>query len=254
MARIRTIKPEFPMSETLGRISRDARLVFVNLWTIADDEGKARAASRMLASLLFPYDDDAPALMPGWLDELEDAGCIERHMVDGCSYLQITKWLKHQKIDKPSPSKLPQFDEASRVIREPSALDLGPRTKDQGPGPILPSVGVSAIEISEKPRSASKAPPEKSARLSRIRADWQPDAAGIEFAKARGVPKSEVQRFRDHHLSAGKPMLDWAAAWRKWCGNEVKFGKAPGIDANVTSLFSASNPAGRNVTPMSGAL
>jgi hypothetical protein len=59
MARIRTIKPEFPQSESMGRISRDARLLFVQLWCICDDHGRTRAASRMLASLLFPYDDDA---------------------------------------------------------------------------------------------------------------------------------------------------------------------------------------------------
>ena len=59
MARIRTIKPEFPQSESMGRVSRDARLCFVMLWTIADDSGRLRGNSRMLASLLFPYDDDA---------------------------------------------------------------------------------------------------------------------------------------------------------------------------------------------------
>lgn len=36
MARIRTIKPEFPQSETMGRVSRDARLLFIQLWTVAE--------------------------------------------------------------------------------------------------------------------------------------------------------------------------------------------------------------------------
>ena len=49
MARIRTIKPEFPQSESMGRVSRDARLLFVQLWCICDDHGRTRAASRMLA-------------------------------------------------------------------------------------------------------------------------------------------------------------------------------------------------------------
>jgi hypothetical protein len=76
MPRIRTIKPEFPQSQSTGRVSRDARLLFILLWTIADDVGRTRAASRMLASLLFPYDDDAPALIEGWLAELERELCI----------------------------------------------------------------------------------------------------------------------------------------------------------------------------------
>lgn len=35
MARIRSIKPEFPQSESIGKLSRDARPLFVLLWTIA---------------------------------------------------------------------------------------------------------------------------------------------------------------------------------------------------------------------------
>lgn len=136
MGRIRTIKPEFPQSESMGRVSRDARLCFVMLWTIADDAGRLRGASRMLASLLFPYDDDAPALMESWLVELDREGCIRRYMIGGGSYIQIAKWLSHQKIDRPSASRFPEFDESSRVLAkgsDESQPDLGPRTKDQGP-------------------------------------------------------------------------------------------------------------------------
>ena len=133
MARIRTIKPEFPQSETIGRLSRDARLLFIQLWTVADDSGRARGNSRVLASLLYPYDDDAKALMPAWLDELERAGCIQRYSVDGDTYLEVCNWLKHQKIDRPSASKLPPPSRALASPREPSPPDLGPRTMDLGP-------------------------------------------------------------------------------------------------------------------------
>ena len=136
MARIRTIKPEFPHSETVGKLSRDARLLFIQLWTIVDDAGRARAASRMLASLLYPYDDDAGVLIDGWLDELERMSCIRRYEADGSQYLEIVKWLDHQKIDRPTPSRLPEYRETSMKPREPSRAldaDLGPgtSTKDQ---------------------------------------------------------------------------------------------------------------------------
>ena len=134
MARIRTIKPEFPQSESIGRLSRDARLLFVQLWTIVDDSGRARAASRMLASLLYPYDDDAPSLIEGWLSELEAAGCIRRYEADGSHYLDIPKWLEHQKIDRPTASKLPGYREGSSNPREGSrGLVDGPVP---GPGPV----------------------------------------------------------------------------------------------------------------------
>lgn len=120
MARIRTIKPEFPHSESMGNVSRDARLLFILTWTIADDSGRLRANSRMLASLLFPYDDDASKKIDSWIIELEKQSCIIRYERDGAQYIQIQKWLEHQRIDRPSPSKFPPFDESSRLIQEPS--------------------------------------------------------------------------------------------------------------------------------------
>ena len=119
MARIRTIKPEFPHSESMGRISRDARLLFIESWTLADDSGRIRGNSRMLASLLFPYDDDAPGLIDRWIEELVRENCWVCYTVDGNHYVQIINWEKHQKIDKPSGSKLPGFDESSRILANP---------------------------------------------------------------------------------------------------------------------------------------
>jgi hypothetical protein len=135
MARIRTIKPEFPQSESMGNVSRDARLCFILMWTLADDSGRLRGNSRMLASLLFPYDDDAPGRIDSWLDELDREGCVIRYVAEGATYIQIAKWLIHQKIDKPSPSKIPEFDGSSRIlanVRERSSEDQGSRIKDQG--------------------------------------------------------------------------------------------------------------------------
>jgi hypothetical protein len=120
VARIRSIKPEFPQSESMGRVSRDARLLFVMLWTISDDHGRSRAHSRMLASLLFPYDDDAGVLLPKWMAELENEGCISLYDVGGSQYLQINNWGKHQKIDKPSKPIFPGIDDISEDIRESS--------------------------------------------------------------------------------------------------------------------------------------
>lgn len=133
MGRIRTIKPEFPQSESMGRVSREARLLFVLLWTVVDDSGRTRGNSRMLASLLFPYDDDAPGLIDEWLEELAGENCIVRYEVEDAHYVEIRKWADHQKIDKPSPSKFPDSTkgrECSAKPRECSSLDQGPRTKE----------------------------------------------------------------------------------------------------------------------------
>jgi hypothetical protein len=134
MARIRTIKPEFPQSESMGSVSREARLCFILLWTLADDVGRLRGNSRMLASLLYPYDADAGRLIDKWLTDLAGNGCITRYEADGNSYIQIKAWLDHQKIDKPSASRLPCPPvEDSRTfanVRDDSAAEG--KGRDQG--------------------------------------------------------------------------------------------------------------------------
>jgi len=165
MARIRSIKPEFAQSETIGALSRDARLLFVQLWTIVDDAGRARANSRVLAMTLYPFDDDALNLIEGWLQELEDQACIRRYLVEGKPYLDIPKWLSHQKIDRPSKSKLPEFVEASRGLangRESSmldnrsmTLDPGPRTREQNLAAETVNEGTSPAYVGAREGRAS---------------------------------------------------------------------------------------------------
>ena len=136
--RIRSIKPEFWQSESLSRVSREARLLFIGLFSACDDSGKTRAASRFLASLLFPYDEDAPKAIEGWLAELEHEACIRRYVVEGNTYLEIPKWRNHQKIDKPSASKLPDFVQGSRSLAESSrTVVVGSGIRDQGAGIII---------------------------------------------------------------------------------------------------------------------
>ena len=214
MARIRTIKPEFPQSESVGRLSRDARLLFIQLWTLVDDDGRARAPSRMLASLLYPYDDDAPGLIDGWLDELDRTGCIRRYQVDGHHYLDIPKWLDHQKIDHAKPSKLPGHSDAVANCREPSRigapdLDHG---LDHGSLPSSPPDGATPPDDA-KSHSSKKG--------SRLPADWKPSKDDVVYAVEKGVPPDKVatvaEEFRNFWVARpGKDgvKLDWVATWR----------------------------------------
>jgi hypothetical protein len=91
----------------------------------------------MLASLLFPYDEDSRGLIDQWLLELTNEGCIIRYQIANDSYVKICKWQSHQKIDRPSKSKIPDpredsrdFDEPSRDTHEPSLGDQGSRIKE----------------------------------------------------------------------------------------------------------------------------
>lgn len=208
----------------MGRVSRDARLTFILMWTLADDSGRLRGSSRMLASLLYPYDNDAPGLIHLWIGELRSAECIDCYEVGGQSYIQIRNWLIHQKIDRPSQSKFPGLDESSRILanpREPSSLDQGPRIKDQGGEAAAPPVDKSI------PVDKSEHPPKP--RATRIPKDWalsQNLLAWTMESRPKWTP-ADIERvvasFKDYWAAkAGKDgtKLDWDATWRVWLRRE----------------------------------
>lgn len=213
MARIRTIKPELPQSESMGRVSRDARLLFIQLFTLCDDEGKTRASSRMLASLLYPYDDGedghektSAADVDRWLVELERENCVVRYVIDGTTYLQVRNWLIHQKIDHASKSKIPDFREDSRMLAKDSeklAVDRGPRTVDQGVDQTL-SPPAPRSPTAKKPKREKQAPIADEAALQEAcRETWRSYAtaylarygtAPVRNSKVNAAVKAFVQR------------------------------------------------------------
>lgn len=131
MARIRTVKPEFWSDEKLASVSRDARLLFVALFNMAEDHGVARGNPAYVRSQAFPYDDDVtPAAVAGWLTELERAGVVRRFTKEKEAFLFIVNFGRHQKIDKPSRATLPEppavFEElSSSGFDEPSPSPPG---------------------------------------------------------------------------------------------------------------------------------
>lgn len=223
MARIRTIKPEFTQSESIGRVSRDARLLFVLLWTFVDDHGRCRGSSRLLAANLYPYDDDVIPLIDAWLAELEKEGHIRRYDVEGSTYLDIPGWAKHQRIDNAGKSKIPEcppnFAADRGEIPQPAAdrgLDLGPRTKDLG------SPSLRSGERASAPRT----------RGSRLPSDWKPSEEDWSFALSEGLSVPEVEReaekFCDYWQARAGPnavKVDWSKTWRNWIRKSVEDGR-----------------------------
>lgn len=223
MARIRTIKPEFTQSETIGRLTRDARLLFIQLWTVADDEGRLRGHSRILASTLYAYDDDAFALMDGWVEELEKQKCILRYQVEGNTYIQILNWLKHQKIDKPGNSRIPPFDESSRIPATDSrslATDLVSRTVVSRTEDLGTSISLSVPEAAQPTATAIAREIDKDALKddgpkpeARTVRNFEADAKAVanELASTSDDPISfwpEHVKMLARHLSAGWTELE----------------------------------------------
>ena len=105
--RIRTLKPEIWADEEFGHLDPWARLLFIGLITMADDEGRLRAPAAAVLGHVFPYDDIAPKRLSGWLQAIEEANLIVQYEDGRTQYVAITGWNAHQRINRPTPSKLP---------------------------------------------------------------------------------------------------------------------------------------------------
>jgi hypothetical protein len=121
MARIRTIKPEFWEDDVIGSLSRDARLLFIATLNLADDEGLLRWSAAYLKASAFMYDDDvsiktveklmAELLAPGLLFEYR-AGKSQQ------PFAYVVNFHKHQRINRPTPSKLVPPSLQNREVKE----------------------------------------------------------------------------------------------------------------------------------------
>jgi hypothetical protein len=105
MARIRTIKPDFWTDEKLTECSMSARLLFIGSWNFADDNGNLEASAKQLKMKVFPADNiDCQPL----LNELITQGILTEYSVNDKKYLHIKGFKKHQVINRPSNSNIPQ--------------------------------------------------------------------------------------------------------------------------------------------------
>lgn len=118
MARKRMIDPNIWQSEDFGKLSNLAKIVFIGLFSLADDEGRGRANPVYLRTTLFPYNEDMrSADIEKALFEISSNMSVVFYSCDGNSYYSLLSWYTFQKIDRATDSKLPAFEENNLEIQ-----------------------------------------------------------------------------------------------------------------------------------------
>ena len=136
--RIRTIKPEFWAHPIMSRLPYDSRILALGLLNLADDEGYFDADPDYIrGAVLFREDSSNVRRM---LDELSRSGWITLCGAPERPIGRVVNFRKHQRVDRPQPSRLKQYalDESSTNDRR--ALD-DESTQEQGKEsntPIVP--------------------------------------------------------------------------------------------------------------------
>lgn len=145
MARKRMISPSIWNSRSFSKLSDFTKIVFISLFSHADDEGRGTADPAYIKSITFPWDGDKKRVadIQQALSQIALHMSVQFYSVDGEEYYFMTKWTEYQKIDKPTKSKLPpppnvgvggaipnrgQFGEYSGSIRGVVGEDSTPNT------------------------------------------------------------------------------------------------------------------------------
>jgi len=137
--RIRSILPKFYESEDIGAMDWHTRLVFIGLWSYADDNGVGRDIPSLIAADLFPFDlsrdsRDTLARVSDALQTLSAGGQIIRYTLEKKPLYFIVKWDEYQRVDKPAKTRYERPTSTNAEIRETVATPSRDRRETVAPG------------------------------------------------------------------------------------------------------------------------
>jgi hypothetical protein len=116
----RMIDPRIWLNERFGKLSDPARLLFIGIFSNADDDGRIKGSPSYLKALIFPYDNDKTSdEVKQWRDLCVQSGLARVYNRNGCEYIDLPGWGEHQWIRKDTyrPSTLPSFEDVTMPLQ-----------------------------------------------------------------------------------------------------------------------------------------
>jgi hypothetical protein len=251
MARIRTVKPAYPKHRKTRKVTRDARLLNIHLWNLADDEGRLQELTQWIIGEVFPTDEDVtPGVLKGWLDELAEAGLIVRYEVDDERYIYCHDWDDHQRIERPSPSVLPAPEMGLRVVKD------GSRNAPGGSDEASPPEEEGKGKGNKEGESATALPTADAAPLSHLLADLiagnDPDEKRPRVTRRWADAERLLLDRDDRRRDEAERLIRWCQADEFWRGNVLsmpkfreKYGQLYQAAVRSAAGRRASTPASR---------
>lgn len=218
--RIRTIRPEFYQSESVGSMTWKARLVFINLWSYVEDNGVNLDNPRLFRGQCMPYDDSVLDDIEDAFAELEQCGSIIRYERDGKRLLFVPGFEKWQNIQRPGTCHY-----------------LPPDGWDKRGCKIIPDDSGQLQDCSRSrssSRSGKKEEENKFSSSKEITADCYHDS--IEYAATDRTIASEYANldvtgawnaFASRHQGETRTVNDWTRLWKGWCQRRANMSGIP---------------------------
>lgn len=113
------IKPEFWSSETLTRVSRDARLTFIGLWNFCDDYGFCLSSTRSIIGDIYPYDESVTEVkIKQWINELVEVRLLVPVEYKSKMLFFVKGWGEHQTVQHKSKRSHVHVNDLEEVIKD----------------------------------------------------------------------------------------------------------------------------------------
>nr|DAY97409.1 MAG TPA: replisome organizer [Caudoviricetes sp.] len=232
--RIRTIRPEFYQSESVGSMTWKARLVFINLWSYVEDNGVNLDNPRLFRGQCMPYDDSVLDDIEDAFAELEQCGSIIRYERDGKRFLFIPGFEKWQNIQRPGTCHYLPPDgwdkRGCKIIPE----DSGQLQEHSCESPEDSGQLHDCSRSRSSSRSGKKEEENKFSSSKEITADCYHDS--IEYAATDRTIASEYANldvagawnaFAGRHQGETRTVNDWTRQWKGWCQRRANMSGIP---------------------------
>ncbi|WP_051070006.1 hypothetical protein [Actinopolyspora halophila] len=222
MARIRTIKPDFFRSRTIEQLTLEQRLTFIGLWTHCDDEGRAEYDPRLLKADVWPLSDRTAADVADDVRALTESSLITHYRVADREYIQVNGWREHQKINRPTPSKLPPPENAHEpdvTSDDSDSLSTHGELSEDSPPEGNREQGTGNKEQG----GATSSPAGRGKRAHPLPDDWTPTDKHHDYARRNELDLDrEAFKFRNHAHSKARKLVDWNAGFSNWLAKSAE--------------------------------
>ena len=240
--RIRTTRPEYYTSPTVGEMTWDARLVFHDLWSYVEDNGVNYDSARLFKSACMPYDGDQVIdRIEAAFDELARLGCIIRYERDGHRLLFVPGFRKWQKVPHPGVCHFLPPEGYDRMGFTTSNESL--TTSNESLTTSNESLTTSrAFSRSSSRSSSEKKEEENKFSSSKENEESVTDSTADDYvaSPAKQTTDDQISRdypnldlmdawgaFMQHHQGATRSAAEWTRLWKGWCQRRATMSGIP---------------------------
>jgi len=125
MPRIRTLKPDHRQHRKVGALSDQHYRLWVSMILEADDEGRLVCDPSHLRAMTFGFQRKVTvAHVEDGVRRLAELGLVRLYRVASTWYADFHSWTDHQRINRPTPSKLPAFQDSAHVAGLNGSLNI----------------------------------------------------------------------------------------------------------------------------------